>query len=195
MRLKLLACLALFCCAPCGYAEIIADKLSSAMKLGVDQNRIAGPDGRTEDLPAVGVSWHTPWTSFLRQTAKISYLADYTDKSQAMNVYHEIFQLFLGVELSHPWLFRWHIAAGPLFTKEKVHYDFKTDAGTQRSVMIVNGLGSFYQAGVDYAFSEDMECSFILGSLNRNVSPGRKSDFYYGIAAVWNISLFWHEYL
>ena len=191
MRLMKFIYIAVVFFAPCAYGEIISEKNQNALKLGIDEIMVSGPDNRSEVLSAMGIAWHTPWSSWLRQTTKLSYLSDYTSKSKSMNVYHEVYQFNLGVELVQPWLFRWHIAGGPIFIKEKVHYDIKTDEGPQRHLINTNGSGSFIQVGVDYAFNEDMECSFILGRRSR--SSDQKSDAYYGVAMVWNIFMFWRE--
>ena len=192
MQLIRFFCLAAVCCAaPCGFGEIVSDRLTSALKLGVDQMSLTGPDHRAEELPAVGMAWHSPWTPWLRQITKFSYLADYNNRSTAMNIYRDIYHLYLGVEIVHPWLFRWHLSGGPLFKREMVHYVVKSDNASSRSTIVVNANGIFLGAGVDYAFNKDMECTFLVGG--RSFSTESKPELFYGVAAVWNFSYFWSE--
>jgi hypothetical protein len=170
-------------------AEVVSDKLLATLKIGLNSVQREGPDSRSNHLVDYRISWHQPLFSHFRTILALSYIPDIDNGSRSLNVNEEWLNFLPGIEWSYPMLFRWHLSAGPMFLTHKVRYSFKQDGVRQNHTIETGDYGFFVNAGIDYAFNEDYECSLIAGITRP--SSQKNTDWYYGASFNVNMDFPW----
>ncbi len=123
----------------------------------------------------------------LRWENRIGIARDNRPRSHSVQVHDHAYELYSGLRLTYPYLFRYGFSFGPLLQWQETTIELQTDQKDKLSESTWQ-VGWQAQASLDYAISRDWEVTLFAAWQQRVVE--RKSDFAFGAIVLVNNTIF-----
>jgi hypothetical protein len=160
----------------------------STLNLGLTTLYREQPDGRREQRYRFDLGGLERIRNWLRWESRFSLARDERPKSGAVQVQDHVYEIYTGLRLTYPYLFRYGFGFGPLLIWEETLLRVNAD-GRSKGRFTRWQVGHLAQVSVDYAFSTNWELTAFFNWISRPTSD--KTDLAFGLAmsvnnSIWN---------
>lgn|GEM_PF-3771641 len=162
----------------------------SSFNLGLTSLYREQPDGRREQRYRFDLGGLERISNWLRWENRLGVARDERAKSSAVQVKNHVYEVYTGLRLTYPYLFRYGFSFGPLLMWEETLLRVDADIKSKRRFTRWQ-VGHLAQVSLDYAFSPNWELTAYWNWISRPVDA--KADLAFGVAmnvnsSVWGTS-------